>query len=278
MDRRHNVIRYFEHMEEHATAQAKMVRMTPEVAQVLLARNEGNRKVRPTVVRKYKLQMDAGEWYPCSAGVGVSDDGALLNGQHRLQAIVELGKPQWTLVVWGLPTVAREAEDRGANRTISDIFAFAGFTGVARAAQIAKWFAIRTAKRTSLADVEVKEAYLVHEDGIDAVAPMMGSAKGVDTVGVGAAIVRAYEVWGEKAVEFYRAVRVGHSPEPDSPAFRLWKVLTDDFATGKPRSVSGRARQAWDYEKTCYAFNAWIRGQRINAVRSANTIVLPEEV
>ena len=68
--------------------------ITPEVAEFFLKSNHGNRKISPVTVRAYAHDMFNGNWDEnVGSPISIDEDGVLRNGQHRLQAIVESGKP-----------------------------------------------------------------------------------------------------------------------------------------------------------------------------------------
>jgi hypothetical protein len=81
---------------ENITCELKTV--TPEMALKLLANcpYEHQRKLRPRLVARYARDMQAGNWNPGSVLelVECKDDLYLVNGQHRLHAVVESGKEQ----------------------------------------------------------------------------------------------------------------------------------------------------------------------------------------
>lgn len=54
-------------------------------------------------------------------GVAFRHDGALIDGQHRLSAIIEAGMPADLLVVRGLPNNAFMAIDNGIKRSMADL-------------------------------------------------------------------------------------------------------------------------------------------------------------
>lgn len=94
--------------------------VTPERASALLERNTGNRKLRRSRVAMHKARISLGVWKLTHQGICVADSGRLLDGQHRLEAIVETGKGQWLLVATGFPEDVYDAIDGGAPRSLAD--------------------------------------------------------------------------------------------------------------------------------------------------------------
>jgi hypothetical protein len=66
-----------------------IVDVTPEMAKTWLIMNNFNRPKRPEVVAQYVRQIREGRWRLTHQGIAFTKDGVLLDGQHRLFAIVE---------------------------------------------------------------------------------------------------------------------------------------------------------------------------------------------
>lgn len=69
----------------------EQVMMTPERAKFILSMNTGNRAIRRTSVATFVKKIQRGEWMCTHQGIAVANTGRLLDGQHRLLAIVETG-------------------------------------------------------------------------------------------------------------------------------------------------------------------------------------------
>lgn len=110
----------------------EMVDMTPAMAQGILDRNDlndqRNRSLRPDYVRQLAAAMKRGEWVVNGEPVQIARDETLLNGQHRLTAVVQSGATVPMLVVRGLPLSSRKTMDVGTRRTLSDVLALHGET------------------------------------------------------------------------------------------------------------------------------------------------------
>lgn len=105
-----------------------IVEMTPEMARTMLAGNIRNRPVRPSHVKRLAEAMTRGEWTMNGEPVQVAQDETLLNGQHRLSAVVDSGVTVPMLVVSGLPIEALQTVDTGTRRRLSDVLALRGET------------------------------------------------------------------------------------------------------------------------------------------------------
>lgn len=68
----------------------ELMHVTPELAARWLAdHNAGNRSISKHIVRNYAAEMAAGNWKLTHQGPAFDDTGRLIDGQHRLAAVVE---------------------------------------------------------------------------------------------------------------------------------------------------------------------------------------------
>ena len=98
----------------------------PDLAETILKGNEGNRPIRETRVEAYSRAMKAGDWTLTDSMICVSPEGKLLNGQHRLKAIIESGCMVPMTIYWDCPESAYGHMDAGAKRSASDYLSHCG--------------------------------------------------------------------------------------------------------------------------------------------------------
>lgn len=96
---------------------AEIYEITPALAAQWLETSKGNRPINKERVVRYARAMKAGRWYVTDAGIGFDESGALINGHHRLLAIVEAGVTIRSLVVLGIEEAAKNHMDVGFSRT-----------------------------------------------------------------------------------------------------------------------------------------------------------------
>lgn len=99
--------------------------ISPETAAEYLKHNVKNRKPRPRQVEILKRDMVADAWRLTHQGIAFGESGALghsplLDGQHRLLAIVASGRTIPCLVFRGLPDNAQETTDMGQARSLAE--------------------------------------------------------------------------------------------------------------------------------------------------------------
>ena len=102
------------------------VNVTPLIANQWLETQEGNRPVKQTVVERYAMSMRDGEWAETGETIKFDIHEHLIDGQHRLFAVMEAELIIPFEVVWGLPTSARDRMDTGSIRSGSDVLGMHG--------------------------------------------------------------------------------------------------------------------------------------------------------
>ena len=100
--------------------QLKPCLVTPGMAEDLLSRNTGNRSLVASRVAKHIARIRLGTWKLTHQGICVATTGRLLDGQHRLTAIIKTGQPQWIVVATGYNEAIYDAIDGGAPRSMAD--------------------------------------------------------------------------------------------------------------------------------------------------------------
>lgn len=101
--------------------ESKTVVITPEYALELLQKNARNRPLNKNKVIFYCSQMTKGNWKENGEPIIFSDGNTLLDGKHRLAAIVKSGITQKMLVVTNVDVNYFDTIDTGKIRSASDI-------------------------------------------------------------------------------------------------------------------------------------------------------------
>jgi hypothetical protein len=103
------------------------VRVTPDFAQELLQHNRNNRPISQKTVKEYAKRMKANEWEFNGDNIRFSEDGILMDGQHKLMAVVDSNTVQVFNIQTGLKPDVFDVIDIGKGRTASDAVAVAGY-------------------------------------------------------------------------------------------------------------------------------------------------------
>jgi hypothetical protein len=96
------------------------VMVTPAMAKLLLEHNQNNRSVKRAQLRALRRDIETNRWSFNSETVKVDDQGKLIDGQHRMHAIVEADRPADILIAWGLQNQSRMTVDMNTPRTVGD--------------------------------------------------------------------------------------------------------------------------------------------------------------
>lgn len=249
------------------------VYLNPETAKAMLARNVRNRKLSDQVVEKYVEEILNDEWRLTPAAVGFDSEGTLVDGQHRLSAIVKAGMTVPMVITTGLPVAAQEKVDRQRRRSLFDALYLSGQVRNRKWVEIATCLARRTVSSNSGStppDSVVKQALEIHKVAITAITDFMGekSVKGISQASFLAAAVLYHEINAEKCLEFMDAIRTGAGLALDHPALRLRKLLMGESVLhSMPR---GGANQAYIFRRSVYAMQAHLDGRMIGGLREAD--------
>lgn len=102
--------------------------ITPELAREWLTKNHpNNRAPDPREVRRLsKIPRD--KWISCASTIKRDKSGVLLDGQHRLLAIIERGEPLPCDVLYGAPPELVFVVDVGRARSLAHMLKIAGFS------------------------------------------------------------------------------------------------------------------------------------------------------
>lgn len=95
--------------------------ITPDTARIYLKLNNNNRPLRKTHIRELASDMMQGNWQVTHQSIAFDITGRLIDGQHRLYAIIEAGIPIQISVTRGCSASSFSIIDRGSNRSKSDI-------------------------------------------------------------------------------------------------------------------------------------------------------------
>lgn len=107
--------------------------INPEIARSLLdANGNANRDVTQTQVQNFANDMKAGRWQvthqPIAlTGPSLEDPGELLDGQHRLHAVIDAGATVPMLIAFNTDPATFNVIDVGRTRTLPDLLTIRGY-------------------------------------------------------------------------------------------------------------------------------------------------------
>jgi hypothetical protein len=104
----------------------EIINVTPELAAQWHVTNP--RPVRKTAVTRYARDMLAGKWQLSHQGIAFNKEGKLIDGQHRLRAIIQSGVTVPMSVTYDVDDNAFAVFDSGIKRSAADSLAIDGLT------------------------------------------------------------------------------------------------------------------------------------------------------
>lgn len=115
--------------------------VTPAIAEDWLGRNTHNRPIRQHRIDELVGIINRGEWRVNNNSIAFDLEGTLLDGQHRLWAIVLTETTVPCIVSTGLTSDAQETMDTGARRSLKDTLVLDGTADASKvaAALTYKW-------------------------------------------------------------------------------------------------------------------------------------------
>lgn len=117
-----------ENLSEQDQIKTIIALITPEKSQEILSRQHKNRTLRKSVVSSYARDMLNDRWMLNGETIKISEKGELIDGQHRLSAIITAGIPIKMMVTYNIPEESFRTIDNGKKRTIGDILTIEGYS------------------------------------------------------------------------------------------------------------------------------------------------------
>lgn len=207
--------------------------VAPSDARELLGKNYDNRALSESIVARYAGDILGGRWALTHQAIAVGPDGNLVDGQHRLAAIIRAGVP--TLVVFAIYRDAKVAEearqkvDLGRTRRAGDVMEIAKTvergTGKRVVSIVTSILALEGAKPWGgYTPAALQARYLVERAGVDYASSLPNRAFQAT---VAAAFAYAYPVAGDAVREFATLVNEKVGIRPNSAAHLYVKAADD---------------------------------------------------
>lgn len=100
--------------------------ITPEIARRFLKNNKSNRALSPKNIAYFLYQMLSGQFILSPQGIAFDIYGRLIDGQHRLHALIKSGKSFYFNVTTGCSPDVFKILDTGKNRSAGDVLSIEG--------------------------------------------------------------------------------------------------------------------------------------------------------
>lgn len=212
--------------------------ITPALAKQWLEENSPDWQRHASIEDVKRLARDilAGRWSEDTSMIAFDVDNFLINGQHRLKALVLAGEENPNVrmkvdVKYNMPRESRHVIDTGRSRSTKDVLKFSGFDTDQRHTTTLPPFVLHGAngmmKETRLTVRELGEIYKEHKEAIDFAAELAPTERQQ----VRAVLARAsYHVEPEVLKRFAHIVRTGTDEDgivkpEDNSAIKLRNFL-----------------------------------------------------
>jgi hypothetical protein len=259
-----------------------IMEVTPDQAIQWLEGNTHNRPVNQAHVYRLAREIKAGRWRLTHQGIAFDTDGLLIDGQHRLWAVVEAKLPVVTRVYFNESPDNRLVLDSGQRRSNLDILLMTDRVTDVTDKHLATLRSLLTGSSTRslrMTPGEEGDQYDLHKQAVEFAVRHLGttSTKGLATATIRAVVARAfYSADHARLAHFCDVLKSGMSTgEMDASIILLRDYLIRTREAGRNESVR-RLR----YAKTQWALSAFLKGKTFNRLCSsdAEMFPLPEEV
>jgi hypothetical protein len=260
---------------KHTSPKVEYIMVGPEEAGRMLLRNIDNRPIVETHVMQIVEAMKAGHWKSNGATIVFSKN-RLVDGQHRLNAVVRSGCRVPMLIIWNIANDVFDTIDIGRKRTASDSLAMGGENEAKRLASTLAFVGRYTTgamrnRGYSLTPVQIEDLLVEHHAVRDSVKFVMGVGSMPLSFSVAAGIHYLYaRINREVADDLIKKLASGAGLEAGHPILLLRERL---FANKSDKSKLGGSYIA---ALTIKAFNAAIKGEKPEFLRFRSTGERPE--
>lgn len=221
-------------------------------AKWLLQNSVKNRLIDQRVVQKYAADMTAGRWSTIHQGICFNTEGTLVDGQHRLSAIIRSGVPIRIGVTRNAPVEFDAPVDRGRMRSEAVIL-----QKTSRQVAVCRSLAglERGSLTTPVSIAQLSDTYDANEDAVTAVLATLENSR--VRAGIIAGFAFAYPIDPAKILKLCTQVRDGELLTRGDPAFSLRSWMF---------SHNGRKDTAVVPFAALNAARAFLSGVRLNAI------------
>lgn len=246
--------------------------ISPKQARLWLEKNTMNRPINEGNLSFLTSEIQRNNFHITGESIKIAEDGTLLDGQHRLMAIVKSGMAVKMFVIQGLPKDSFKYMDTGRTRQASDVLAIEGIKNSSKMAALAKFvmsfsknkfdnvYNKHDQKRSKITNADVSDfVNKNHESLLDSYEYGFGHKKKLISGGYIAGLHYIFKkINRAQADAFINDIVVGENLSKSSPAF----ILREKFITD-----SRNKRKMSNVEKLALVCKAW------NLYRQNKTVV-----
>ncbi len=219
--------------------------ITPDMAKKILTyRNKNNRGLKYTNLARLTKAIENGEWKVTNQGIAFDKDGNLIDGQHRLAAILQSRKTVKMLVATNMDSGIFDVVDTGSKRTIGDALDILGsedgrtISGALKITYCYYHHPDRTWGGNSISmpsAPEIAKVYTERQEEIEALLSVIKKKRKnfkcfSNSLGLAVTLLCMDVGWSDIQLwEFWDAVTVGANLSPDSVVLSFRNQLSDPY-------------------------------------------------
>ena len=253
--------------------QIEALTITPAMASEWLKSNTHNRPARKAHVARLANEMVKGNWQLNGETIKFDTWGRLIDGQHRLMAIIEASQPLTMHVCTGL---AADSDvfatiDVGLNRSAGSVLAMHGIkyaTEIAAGIAFMKQTFGNSTSTQKASNAETLQTYLANPEKWQKIAAIASTNEIREIVRKPVFSVwlwDALDVSEPQALDFVEMFRTGANLEINHPVLTLRRSLT-----AKTENVNNAKFRFDQYYRLCIAWNAWRDGRTLQRIPTKN--------
>ncbi len=262
--------------------------ITPAKAAEMLAANTINRPLSRQVVRAFADAMARGDWMVTHQGIAFDVNGVLVDGQHRLAAVIEADTPVEMTVFTDVDEGTFDVLDTGKRRNAADVLAIEGEKSSATLATMVRtvWlyenrpdlnWSGGAAAVTNHQIVETLEQHPKLRDFVT-VGEQIATATGMLKSAAGASSYLASRVSRRAEMEeWFDGIIEGAGLAKGDPRLVFRRVMFG-MARAQPGQTVRRREGREHLALYLKAFNAWRGGERVSSLRFSSREELPRLV
>lgn len=220
-----------------STIKTKVITVTPQDAERFLSTMCNNRMQRPRHITDLAAAVGRGEWGMTGQPIIFSDTGKLLDGQHRMRAVIASGVSVQFLAVYGIDESMYSKMDRCKPRSIADalvsdhnrhaLAAAIKYTYVETKTKKGGFIHPGNHKPTGDEALRIKEKY---PKIVDSVSEIVGKKRVLKMLGAGVAGYCLFRMRSDNellSADFFDRLQSGDGLSAKSPILSLRNALMD---------------------------------------------------
>jgi predicted transcriptional regulator len=249
-------------------------KITPVMASKYLENALQNRKIKKETVKQYSSDMKKGFWVLSPQPIVFDESGKLMDGQHRLLAVIDSKTPIDFIVARNVPKTAIFGIDMGTSRSASDLFAING-----ECEELRNRAKFNLYGRRKVSYAEIKQEYLAFINSYKyayktLLKNCVRKQRGIFNSYVMFAIAELYNNYSDYITDMFVDILSLNNVNPkdaDTHNVKIVIALRNKLFDIYTRNTDGSFpvdKRRYMYKATKYAFNEFVKNSKIKYIRN----------